>query len=137
MSFFRQRLSQMIDVGLLDYYCSGLCLNQYDTRLYQTCGAEWPEGLRQLTPYLRVRLSSPPPTLSLPRTEIKAELLLPHYSVRMSSKLFTSNPLQHRGRIVPTLSVLISGHGNLCPPSHCYLRCLRKFRYFSTRAIRI
>ncbi|KAM0755570.1 alpha/beta-hydrolase [Meredithblackwellia eburnea MCA 4105] len=29
------------------------CLNMYDTTKYQQCGAEWPEELRRVTPYLR------------------------------------------------------------------------------------
>ncbi|GAA6032845.1 hypothetical protein JCM8097_000825 [Rhodosporidiobolus ruineniae] len=31
----------------------GRCLNLYDTREYQTCGAEWPRDLVQVTQYLR------------------------------------------------------------------------------------
>ncbi|GAA5835285.1 hypothetical protein JCM11251_006669 [Rhodosporidiobolus azoricus] len=32
---------------------NGLCLNTYDTREYQQCGAEWPKDLAQVTQYLR------------------------------------------------------------------------------------
>lgn len=43
--------------GCKDIYpsCSGQCLNAYDTTKYQACGAQWPEQLAEVTPYLRVR----------------------------------------------------------------------------------